>query len=52
LISKSGIEREYELHEYELKIRSELIEIAESKEIARRRGGENWSCAKLERNNE
>jgi len=29
-----------------------LIEIAESKEIARRRGGENWSYAKLGRNNE
>ena len=41
-----GLEREYKLHNYELKIRRKLIEIAEIKEIVRIIGGDNWCRAK------
>ena len=41
-----GLEREYKLHNYELKIRRKLIEIAEITEIVRIIGGENWCRAK------
>ena len=41
-----GLEREEKLHNYELKIRRKLIEIAEIKEIVRIIGGENWCRTK------
>jgi len=51
-IVKSGKERESKLHNYDLKVIRELIERYETKERVRTRGEENWSRARLGRNNE
>ena len=51
-IVRSGKERESKLHKYDLKVIRELIERYETKERVRTRGEENWSRARLGRNNE